>query len=110
MNGNPESGENANYAMTLRQTNPAKMAEMESQVRQFLEHGKKTGILVDGDNLNDAEMAMVANYVANRLHRKLKQSENISEEEMNQTIEDALLTGVAERLHMKENGLRDPEL
>ncbi len=100
-------GEHANYAMELRATNPAKMQAMEGQVKQFID---TSGLLLEGESLNDKEIGLISNLVANRLHRKLKQSEDISPEDMNKTIEEAVLTGMAERLDMKEKGLRAPEL
>lgn len=105
-----EEGGYANYAMKMRQENPAKMEETEEQVKRFLEHSQKSGLLKENESLNDNEIMTVANRVINRLHRKLSQNEPVSEAELNSTIEDALLSGVAERLDMKKKGLSAPEV
>ncbi|KKW23229.1 MAG: hypothetical protein UY70_C0027G0009 [Candidatus Kaiserbacteria bacterium GW2011_GWB1_52_6] len=110
MHNNLEHSEHANYAMELRQTDPAKMSEVEANVRQFIEHHKKSGLLQEGESLNDKEVMLVANVVVNRLHRKIAERQEISEKEMEGTIEEALLTGIAERINMRSNGLRAPEV
>ena len=82
------------------------MTEIEDQVRLFL----KAGPLLKGETLNDKEIARVANTLANRMHRKFKENEEISKEEMGKAIEGALYESVGERLKLKESGLRDSEM
>ncbi|HEY4519803.1 MAG TPA: hypothetical protein VJH33_02080 [Candidatus Paceibacterota bacterium] len=89
------------YALSLRQKNPEKMQEIEKMVVAF---SKK--VLRDGEILNDAEIGLVANFVANQLKRKIEGG--ATETDMNEIIEGALYAGVDTRLKLKERHQQDP--
>ena len=94
----PEAqGENISYSMKLRQENPEKMAEIENKVREFLTRAP----LLQGENLDDTDVARVANFTVN----KLKRLEGATDQEMDKTIEEALYEGVGERLKLKQEGM-----
>lgn len=92
---------NVSYAVQLRQSHPEKMGELEQMVRTFFDKVK-----MEGENLSDKSVALVANAVANRLQRKTV--EGATMDELNKTIEDTLYEGIDVRLKLKEQGFERP--